>query len=256
MSRRKRTKKQARNNRLRLLAILLAAVGVILSLFVFFKINTVEVRGTSRYTDEEIRAAVGLSAGDSLLRFVSSSRERLAEQKLPYLESVNLKRALPDRLIIEVTQVAHTAVVDCGGSYAVVSYAGKLLEYTAHRPAGTLLLGVPALTEEQPGSLLTKGTELENALAVAAAFEEAGLGDALLLVDAADLLELKAVYDGRVLVTIGTVSNLDYKLDMLKEIVLNREAKSFCGVIDLSIAGKGTVRDDADALATYSDWIL
>lgn len=250
----KKNNKKARA-RLRALMLLVVLAGVIVSLFVFFKIETIEVRGQSRYTDAQIAEAGDLSVGDSLLRFLSSNREKLICSRLPYIQSVEIKRSLPDRLVIEVEPVSEIAAVYSGGTYYIISTDGKLLEITGYISEMPVIIGVEVEEGAEIGSALPLSDELDSASKMMQQMIRIGLFDKMSLIDASNSLELVLVYDRRAKVIIGTGSNLEYKMDMLTEVMENRESPDFAGVVDLSKAGEAVVRDDKSAIEDYSSYI-
>ena len=102
-------KRKARQRRIRkrrmiigfsLFLILLAVVGIILSLTVLFPINNISAKGSERYTAEQIISSSGIKLGDNL--FVSSVKTDALREKLPYIQRVKIKRTLPDSIAITV----------------------------------------------------------------------------------------------------------------------------------------------------------
>ena len=74
------------------LSLFCIAAFFILSLTVFFNINSFEVTGNNVYTDAQIIAAAGLEEGDNLFRL---NKFKIADKMvvdLPYIGSVNIYR--------------------------------------------------------------------------------------------------------------------------------------------------------------------
>ena len=101
-----------------LLIVVLAAVGVILSLTVLFPINNITAKGSEKYTAEQIISSSGIKTGDNL--FVSSVNTEKLREKLPFIESVKLKRTLPDSITITVKDAEPYACYCSDGMYYTV----------------------------------------------------------------------------------------------------------------------------------------
>ena len=71
------------------------------------------------------------------------------QKKLPYVESVTIKRKLPDKLVITVKEAQLKLAVQQGNSYLIMTGSGKVLEIGA--------------TELPEGAALLKGVEVKSA---------------------------------------------------------------------------------------------
>lgn len=96
---------------------------------IFFRVETITVAGSTVYSDGEIIAAAGVEPGDNLVLVNRLAVGRRIVSDLPYIKQVNVRRALPDGLVITVTQCTPAGVLQAaGGSWWVVDASGKLLE--------------------------------------------------------------------------------------------------------------------------------
>ena len=112
----------------KLLSILLIAAAVVLAGVVFFRVNSVEVTGNVRYTAAEVIAASGIEMGDNLVVLPRSRVSAAICANLPYVESVSVKKALPDGVVLVVTERVAAASVESAEGRWLVSAQGKLLE--------------------------------------------------------------------------------------------------------------------------------
>lgn len=228
----------------RLLAFLILsasiAVGTALSLTVFFKITEIRVEGQySVYTEDEIISAAGIVQGDNLLRLpVDEISDRL-ETDLPYLLGVSVKRELPGTVVITVNDVESRLAIPCSAGYLIISDGMKILEVASELPQGCPL--VYGITPEtlSPGSVLT--TEDENGTEylekIVKSSRDASMLTGVSSINVEDRLNLSMVFDNRVFVMIGTASELDYKLQMMSN-VLKQEGRDAVGHLDISMPGK------------------
>ena len=129
---RKHPRSKRRRGRFRglykLLSILLIAAAVELACVVFVRVNSVEVTGNVRYTAAEVIAASGIEMGDNLVVLPRSRVSAAICGNLPYVESVSVKKALPDGVVLVVTERVAAASVESAEGRWLVSAQGKLLE--------------------------------------------------------------------------------------------------------------------------------
>ena len=110
------------------LSILIMAAAVMLACVVFFRVNSVTVEGNVRYTAGEIIEASGIELDDNLITLSRSRVSALICTRLPYVESVSIKKALPDGVVLRVTERVAAASVDSAEGRWLISAQGKLLE--------------------------------------------------------------------------------------------------------------------------------
>ena len=161
MARRRRNKRYRRGRLtvfLRFLSFLLICAAIVTALILFFKVDTLEVEGNDRYSEEEILEITGIEYGQNLFLL---DRQAIAEKitgQLPYIQSVKIRRKLPDTIVIEVAESTAAAAVLSDGEAWLISPKGKLLErVTAAEGEGylqvtgcTLLLPTEGSTMEFP----------------------------------------------------------------------------------------------------------
>lgn len=96
------------------LAVVVIAVVIVSGCIVFFKVNQFEVEGNQRYSTEEIAKASGVSKGDNLFLVNKTETARKLLDELAYVRSVNIKRKLPDTLVITVAETDAAAAIQSG----------------------------------------------------------------------------------------------------------------------------------------------
>ncbi len=178
------TRSSRRPGRLYLImSLLLILIALILALTVFFRVHHITVEGNTRNPSEKILEATGIQTGDNLF-FVDldAAAERVLIQ-FPYLREVSIRRILPDKIHLTVTEREPVGVVESGGSLWVVDGRGKVLEsfakaQSASAPDVPRILGVD-LGDVYVGGKLTPADEaldlVSPVLSVLAALRENGL---------------------------------------------------------------------------------
>ena len=145
------------------LSALLVAAAVVLACVVFFRVNSVEVSGNVRYTAEEIIEASGIETGDNL---VVLSRSRVSASictKLPYVENVNIKKVLPDGVVLRVSERVAAASVESAEGRWLISAQGKLLEKDNGTAKVVTVSGLTAVGP-YPGGMVQVAEDEENTL--------------------------------------------------------------------------------------------
>ncbi len=113
----------------RAVLLLLLTAAAIVMMTIFFKVNTISVEGAEKYSAEEITNALDISKGDNLYLWNKMKVQEHLLEKLPYLDSVRIRRHLPDALVLTVTECRAAAAVKAeDGSYYYISSTGKILE--------------------------------------------------------------------------------------------------------------------------------
>ena len=235
--------KRARRRTATVLAILILIVLSVLSLTVFFNITTIEVSGRSAvYTDEEILASVDVAVGDNMFLFSASKTARDLWTKLPYLDSVKIKRQLPDTVVIDISDSRYSLVLPYAGGSLILSDSLKIVENTPSPPGGyTAVYGFQPSVFAVGRMLETDAEDGTQYLAeLVSTLKTYGLLEGTTMINVSDRLNLSIVYEDRLFVMIGTASKLDYKVRMLRELVGVKLGAEESGNIDLSLAGKAT----------------
>jgi len=221
------------------MVLIAAAVGLALSLF--FKINRIEVTGSSRYTDSELIAASGVQEGDNLFFFDSRAAAQNITGRFPYVAGVRILRQLPGTLVISVTERKPVALIADGSAHWLIDGTGRLLEQVSGRSVTDILTvtGVSLLTP-------TAGTDaaapkeqedgLRAMLTILDSLERSSLLNKVSAVDVSKSHELRLTYDGgRFDVMLGDAADLDVKLPFMLAYI-NELPLSARGSLDVSCA--------------------
>ena len=219
------------------LIFVVVVVAAIFVLSLFFRVEDIRVEGNAHYTDEEIIRAIDIEEGDNLFffdRFAAISR---VFSKLPYIEEVTLKRALPNRITITVEESTAMAYLILGDEEWTMDHNCKILG----KAAGETDLLVPIVNFD-PGTLFI-GERLTAASGDDAPVEY--LNEILLQLEGRGLLQEvdrinfenmnspEIIYNGRFTFVMGGYSQVSEKFAMLSGVLETLKAGDM-GVIDLS----------------------
>ncbi len=266
--RKRRTGRQTLNH---LFVFLVASlVFLTLSLTVFFRIEQIEVTGCTKYADEEIIQNSGIKIGDNLFRVSEKNVRNKLTQQYPYVEDVQLKRNLPMKLTIEITQAKPLGAVDTAAGYVIIGRNGKVLEFGSDTLSEDMMIvsgmylydpqighvlgqdyNEKDMKDEMKAEIISREQDGFRMLTnLVEAVEETGF-DKVTLVDLSDRLNMVLVYDNRVLVELGVESDLEYKLNFVQYVITQELDAGFEGIVDASGAAssKEVWTDPADITA-------
>lgn len=245
---------------------------------------------TGPYTEQQILAALGVQLGDNMFSFRLDEKQAQLDLALPLLEQVRLKRRYPGTLEVYVTPAVATYCAQTAEGWLVLSRTLKVMETTAEQPAGlrvllcdakatqpgtaleTLALERAALAYEQaktaaqaaasaagaasgPSATMPPEDMVRDANRIAldellSALEQAGLLEQATVLDVADPEEMAFLYDGRISVRLGTMNEMEYKLQLAGYILRNEDGQG-CSVTDVGVLDVSHILSDGSIRPTF-----
>ena len=234
------SRKARRRKRLLLIFYLvtfLIAIGaaVVLSITVLFRIDTIQVTGQSRYTEQEIVQMSGIEVGENLFLADTATAKQQIEEKLPYIGRAKVSRRLPAKILITVEEAEISGAVEYGGGYAIVSPEGKVLEITSAIPEGySLIEGLDLKSADLGKKIVYEDPEKQEMFTeLAQSLAEHGIAP-ITRMDLTNLYDIVVEYDGRITMEFGLPSDIDFKVRFAKTILSESDMAEAQGVLDLS----------------------
>ena len=221
------------------IAFALIVIALFFGISVFFRVNNIEVEGNSFYTDEEIVAASGIERGDNLFFINRFSVIARIYARLPYVERAGIRRSLPNRLVIEVTESSALAYVVTEDDIWAIDRNCKLLTRGGENELGGLIrvVGLSPLDPEQ-GEIVSAGEaespKVSYLSAILKQISDLGLRENVTWIDLSNVSNPSFDYQGRFTVKLGTGENVEYKFQCLLSAVEALEPGDR-GTLDLSI---------------------
>lgn len=237
--RRKRTRRTRGRFRAlyQLLAVLAVIAAVIAGCIVFFRIETITVTGNSRYSTEEVISVSGVNAGDYLALLDKGHIARQIRSGLPYVESVSIRRSLPDGIEITVRESLAAAVVECGDSFWLINSAGKLLEQAASPDSHPLIIGLTP-TNPTAGSMAVLPEDTANrwnyVMILLRALEEHDLLTDLTSLDCSAAGTFTVSYGDRFTLILPSTGNFSEYLTMFTRAVQEELNEGERGIFDFT----------------------
>lgn len=245
---------------------------------------------TGPYTEQQILAALGVQLGDNMFSFRLDEKQAQLDLALPLLEQVRLKRRYPGTLEVYVTPAVATYCAQTAEGWLVLSRTLKVMETTTEQPAGlrvllcdakatqpgtaleTLALERAALAYEQakaaaqaaasaagaasgPSATMPPEDMVRDANRIAldellSALEQAGLLEQATVLDVTDPEEMAFLYDGRISVRLGTMNEMEYKLQLAGYILRNEDGQG-CSVTDVGVLDVSHILSDGSIRPTF-----
>lgn len=239
---RSEARKRRRRRNIVTTAIFLFAVlvGFILSVTVLFPIKTFRVDGDTIYSEEELITAFGHPEGENIFRFNMKKSEAAMMQTLPYLESIKIRRSLPSTVVFIVEPAVETYYIQTTTGVIVLSANFKVLRIADVPPENTCrIIGAEDIAVGTPGNMLVlTNADTQDLMQTVIAHLKTWIPTGVTYIDISSQLEITLIYENRFLVKLGTINNIDYKLEMLSTTLNTQIGAEETGQLDASYAGK------------------
>ena len=224
----------------KLLTLVVVCAAAVLALTLFFKVESVEVTGNSRYSAQEIQDACGVSLGDNLYLLSKPDMVQRLHQRLPYIDEVRITRSLPNTLCVQVTEFSTVYAVEQEGTVWLLTSGGKIVETAAERGNTPLIDGCELLAPSLGGDVsfaLELQNRQESLFALLTALESAELTGAVRAIHLGDPTVLSMDYTERF--TVEMPYGADYpRLLRYLTLVIEELETNLTGVIDLTRDGE------------------
>ena len=233
----KKRKKKASHFLFLYIALGLATVITltVLSLTVFFHIDTVKVAGDNIYSSEQIIAASQIKKDVNIFTADLSLVNSNVCKALPYVESVKINRVFPTTIKLTITKAEKYVQIESGGKYTVINKSGKCLEISDTPIKGIPVLRGVLLTSSVPGTNVTfKETDRITALNSLTDLLKANEIKNITVINLKDLQDLFVTVDNRVVLQLGSMGNLDKKLQHAALTLEKQQGSKKTGILNLS----------------------
>lgn len=203
-------------------AFIVLIIFAVLSVTVFFNVETVIVTGSSIYTAEQIAEASGIRGGDNMIRKNMGKAEKRITEDLIYIETAEITRRFPSSLEISVSPCEETACLsNDDNGYWIVSKTGKMLTLEEEPIAGLpVFYGAEPAEGQTPGMTFSSADEHKtDVIYELMERSEFGFGSKITSYDVTDRLNISCMYEDRIEIQLGVISDIDYKFRLANEIL-------------------------------------
>lgn len=220
----KRIAQKKRRKRSKLFYTVISSVSIVLgiviilavlSLTVFFKIDTIKVNGSKTYSTQEISAVLPISKEKNLFLADTKEAKQKLEENLPYIYNAEIKRKLPSTILINIIETPKVYAIKNGDkTFTLVDQNFKVLELNVKKKPD----GAVTVTKLKPKSAsIGKPVEFEkeqkgnDLLAMTALIDKLKL-DEITAIYSVDINNNYMIYEGRITFKLGTTENLESKV--------------------------------------------
>lgn len=218
--------KRKRNMSLHYSAIVLIVLIIfsVLSVTVFFNIDTAAVSGSSIYTVDEIIKVSGIQGGDNMIRKNLGKAEKAITSELIYIEEAHIRRKLPSSVEIVIVPCVETASLQNEGGYMIVSETGKILSISEEPAEDTqIFYGANPAEELAVGDKFRSEDEAKTEVIYELmSLSENSFVSKITSYDVNDRLNISCLYDNRIDIKLGVVADAEYKFRLADEIISTR----------------------------------
>ena len=236
------TKQQRKRNRvvkrIKKIVKFVLVLGIIVGAIVFatcspiFNITDIEVLNNSMVSSDTVISLSGISKNENIFRFIATKASNSIKQNA-YIENVKIKRVLPNKVQIEVTERKPSFSIPVLGEFAYMSTQGYILEITQNELNLPIIYGLQTAEENiTAGNRITEDdlVSLEMILKIMNAMSDSGLSEKVTSIDISDKNDYSIyMQEERKTVHLGDGSNLSNK--MLYVMAILEEEKDVAGEI-------------------------
>lgn len=223
-----------------LMLLFIAAVTATLATPVV-NIKRIAVTGNDKLDAEEIKKISEIPLGINMFRIRLRESEKKIK-KLPYVDSVDINRRLPDTIRIEVSECRAASAVSVAGGFIVIDKNGKALEAATTADDICRINGIK-LTAYNLGEIIKAEDEsrLDKAKSLMEKLEEYELSEIVREINVSSLNDVTFITKSNLKVILGLANDLDYKIKYFKTL-LEKIGEDSGGVLNLTDTEKASFR--------------
>lgn len=139
----KLTEAQIRKNRkikfiLKIILLIIVIIGIIIFLMLspVFNVKNITVEGNSKITSEQIISLSKIQKDENMFK-ISDKEVKAQIKENPYIESIKIKRNIPDGITLVVEERNVDFMLEHGSSYAYIDNQGYILEISVNEKENT-----------------------------------------------------------------------------------------------------------------------
>ena len=262
------------------LLLCVIGIGMYLTVTMLFRISAIQVQtadGTqvteiAGYSADSILQTLGVQVEENIFSFDPGAKAAELERQYPLLESIRVVRDYPNTVVVQVTEATPTYAVQADSSWLTLSDKFKILSADPAQPDGLCTLYGGEATTAAPGEQLSfAAPEADSTASTSAAsdssasgvvdeadakmsalatlqakLDEYGMRSDVTRIEFADTEQIAFLYQDRISVLLGTLNDLDYKLDRARYMLNNEDGKGCAatdtGRLDFSHVSAGSTR--------------
>lgn len=228
--------KRIRRQKAALLAVFVFALVMVCLFTPLFGITDIEVKNNRILDSESVIKASGIQIGENVFKIDTAKAEK-GICSLGHVDTAQVKRKFPSRIVIDVTECSETAYVLFAGNYVGIDDSLKVISVSkaSQIKADKPVVSGMALKSFKIGSVLTasKPEKAEMLKKILVCLEKTELISSAVKINISDSDNVYFTMDTDTKVIIGDSGQTEYKFTYLTEVLKNLDDLRG-GEIDLS----------------------
>ncbi len=264
-----RQARKKRNKRRKRIRKLIVAVGFILVVALFaapivvfgvFRVRTIHLRGHMPYTNAELYDACPIKTGDNLIFADYEKAAKVMESKLPYLTGTVITRQFPDTITITGETASEKVAIELSSekTYLLLDENLRIMKTFGYIPETAVVFKTPEPKSREKGEILSFNADKDEngvdknekltdyMLEIISELEDEKIFGNIDSVDLTDTDDIRIVYDGRIMMKLGSATDLASKIELGAQVIEqeNQISSIETGTMDLSIPKKAYFEPD------------
>ncbi len=217
--------------------LFLMAIAIILTLRTdIFSIQSVKVNGNDLLSDDYIVDFSGIIIGNNIFK---EKTKNISENLLahPYIKAAKIKRSFPDTLNINIEERKRAATISFMGNFIIIDREGYVLESSINAADLLVIKGLDILSFNEGDILkVDNKLKLDKTLKIINKLKDTDI--AIMEIDISNIDDIRFKISKYMGCKIGDGENLNYKLDILQNILADLSKRDINrGIIDISGEG-------------------
>lgn len=205
-------------------------IGLIfLLLSPIFNLNNIIVNGNDKISKSSIVDLSKLNNGENIFR-INKKQIINSIKENGYIESVKIKRVLPDEIEINVTERTATFMIEYGTGYVYINNQGYILEMSNNKIDLPIIAGISTPSDEIIEANRLNNNDLEKlniVLKIMSVAEINNIKSLITNIDISDDNDYKVTFGSAGKVAyLGDCSNIETRMLYVAAILTNEEGKS------------------------------
>lgn len=231
--------------------VVLVISGLIYFGYVFFQAEKVEVSGNGKYTDIYITNLANIPDETHMLMLNTEEIKSNIEEAEPYLEVLNIKKKLPQTVLIEVKERQPKALIAYADKFLLADDEGNILEILDELPENRKYPVVQGFAVGSVSLGRTIGTDDTFKITVMSeiltALENRQITDSIYSIDLSDINNIKMQTPDNLSIKFGQADKIVDKIKWIDRMLptLKRDGRT-SGVLDVSAGTFATYKKDEE----------
>lgn len=205
---------------------IIAGIAAFLLVSPVFNINEISVSGNNKIQATEIESLSQLNIEQNIFRFSKETVKNNIKQNA-YIDSVEIKRKLPNKIEINVTERTPAYQIKFGNAFAYIDEKGNILEINEEDLKLPLITGYKTQVEDfKAGNMMQEEdvTKLDTVNSIIRVSKSNEIYDMITSIDITNDEEYKVEFKGEGKTAyLGDASNINDRILLLKEILLKEK---------------------------------